>query len=103
MKKNRFKSWLVRVLRKWLNKLEPEKTFRVEHINVPVVTLNATFAWPKGRQISEDRINEILARELSEEVIKHADIAWCEKIDMSTFEEQVVFKATIRVAADRRG
>ena len=101
--KKKIKSWLIRTLRKWLNKLEPEKTFRVEHINVPIATLNASFTWPKNRQISEDRINEILARELSEEVIKYADIEMCEKIDMSAFEEYVVFRATVRVAGNKRG
>ena len=104
-KKNRFKSWLAKKLRKWANKFEPEyaNTFKVEHVEVPVVTLNASFTWPKGKQISEDRINEILARELSEEVIKYADIQYCEKVDMSIFEEYMVFRATVRVAADKRG
>lgn len=88
-KKNSFKSWLAQKFHKWANKLEPEytNTFKVEHINVPIATLNASFTWPKNKQISEDRINEILAREISEEVIKYADIEMCEKIDMSVFEE----------------
>ena len=103
MKKNRCKSWLIRVLRKWLNKLEPEKTFKVEHINVPVVTVNASFTWPKGKQISEDRINEVLANQLSEEIIKYANIEYCEKVDMSIWGEQIVYRATVRVAADKRG
>lgn len=103
MKKNRFKSWLIKVLRKWLNKLESEKTFKVEHINVPVVTVNASFTWPKGKQISEDRINEVLANQLSEEIIKYANIEYCEKVDMSIWEEQIIYRATVRVAADKRG
>jgi hypothetical protein len=100
--KKKIKSWLIRTLHKWLNKLEPEKTFRVEHINVPISTLNASFIWPKNKQISEDRINEILARDLAEEVIKYADIEMCEKIDMSVLEEYVVFRATVKVAGERR-
>lgn len=104
MKKNKLKSWLIKVLRKWLNKLEPGyNTLKIEHTYVPLATVNASFTWPKGKQISEDRINEILARELSEEVIKYADIAYCEKVDMSVFEEYMVFRATVRVAADKRG
>ena len=104
MKKNRFKSWLIKVLRNWLAKLEPyHNVVKVEHVHVPLVTVNASFTWPKGKQISEDRINEILARELSEEVIKYADIEYCDKVDLSVFEEYVVFRATVRVAADKRG
>ena len=101
-KKRKFKSWLARKLRKWADKLNPELTYKVEHINVPVATLSASFTWPKNKQISEDRINEILARELSEEVIKYANIERCEKIDMSVFEEYVMFRATVRVAGERR-
>ena len=104
MKKNRFKSWLIKVLRNWLAKLEPyHNVVRVEHTHVPLVTVNASFTWPKGKQISEDRINEILAKELSEEVIKYADIEYCEKVDVSVFEEYMVFRAKVRVAADKRG
>lgn len=102
--KKKFKSWLIRKLHKWLNKLEPGyNTLKIEHTYVPLATVNASFTWPKGKQISEDRINEILARELSEEVIKYADISYCEKVDMSAFEEYMVFRATVRVATDKRG
>lgn len=103
-KKNRFKSWLIRVLRKWLNKLEPEYNIvKVEHTTVPLLTLDASVATSKHRPLPEDRINEILAKQLSEEVIKYADIEQCEKIDMNVFDEQIIYRATIRVAADKRG
>ena len=103
MKKNKFKSWLIKVLRKWLNKLEPEKTFRVEHTYVPLATVNASFTMPKCRPLKEEQVNEILAKQLSEEVIKYADIKYCEKVDMSMWEDQIVYRATVRVAADKRG
>ena len=103
-KKNRFKSWLIKVLRKWLAKLEPyHNVVKVEHVHVPLVTLETSFAWPKEKQMSTERIYEILARDLSKEVIKYADIKYCEKIDMSVFDEQIVYRATVRVAADKRG
>ena len=104
MKKNRFKSWLIKVLRKWLSKLEPyHDVVKVEHTHVPLLTLDASVAIPKYRPMSEDRINEILAKKLSEEVIKHVDIERCEHIDMSAFDEYMIYRATVRVAADKRG
>ena len=104
MKKNRFKSWLIKVLRKWLAKLEPyHNVVKVEHTHVPLLTLDASVSIPKHRPLPEDRINEILAKQLGEEVIKYAEIEYCEKIDMSVFDEQIVYRATVRVAADKRG
>lgn len=104
MKKNRFKSWLIKVLRKWLAKLDPyHNVLKVEHVHVPLVTVNAMFAMPKYEPLKEEQINEILAKQLSEEVIKYAEIEYCEKIDMSMFDEQIIYRATVRVAADKRG
>lgn len=103
-KKNRFKSWLIKVLRNWLAKLEPyHNVVKVEHTHVPLITLDASVAMPKYSPLSEERINEILAKQLSEEVIKYANIEWCEKIDMSVFDEQIIYRATVRIAADKRG
>jgi hypothetical protein len=103
-KKNRFKSWLIKVLRNWLAKLEPyHNVVKVEHTHVPLVTIDASVAMPKHRPLPEDRINEILAKQLSEEIIKYANIEQCEKIDMSMFDEQIIYRATVRVAADKRG
>ena len=102
MKKNRFKSWLIKVLRKWLRKLEPEYGIvTVEKTTVPLVTLSSSLTMPKRRPLPEERINEILARELSEEIIKYANIEWCEKIDMSVFDEQIIYRATVRVVSDK--
>ena len=104
MKKNKFKSWLIKVLHKWLNKLEPGyNTLKIEHTYVPLVTVNASLTMPKCRTLKEEQINEILARQLSEEVIKCADIDYCEKFDINVFDEQIVYRATIRVAAAQRG
>ena len=103
-KKNRFKSWLIKVLRNWLAKLEPyHNVVKVEHTHVPLVTLDASVAMPKRMPLPEDRINEILASKLSEEIIKYAEIEYCEHIDMNMFDEQIIYRATVRVAADKRG
>ena len=103
-KKNRFKSWLIKLLRNWLAKLEPyHNVVKVEHTYVPLVTVNASFTMSKCKPLKEEHINEILAKQLSEEVIKYADIEYCEKVDMSMWEEQIVYRATVRVAADKRG
>lgn len=103
-KKSRFKSWIIKVLRKWLAKLEPyHDVVKVEHTHVPLVTIDASVAIPKSRPLAEDCMNEILARKLSEEVIKYADIKCYEKIDMSMWEEQIICRATVRIAVDKRG
>lgn len=102
--KKKFKSWLIKVLHKWLAKLEPyHNVVKVEHTHVPLITLDASVSIPKHRPLPEDRINEILAKQLGEEVIKYAEIEYCEKIDMSVFDEQLVYRATVRVAAEKRG
>ena len=102
--KKKFKSWLIKVLRSWLAKLEPyHDVVKVEHTHVPLVTVNASFTMPKCRTLKEEQINEILVKQLSEEVIKYAEIEYCEKIDMSVFDEQIIYRATVRVAADKRG
>lgn len=104
MKKNKFKSWLIRVLRNWLAKLEPyHNVVKVEHTHVPLVTVDSSFTMPKCRTLKEEQINEILAKQLGEEIIKYADIEYCEKVDMSIWEEQIIYRATVRVAADKRG
>lgn len=101
-KKNGFKSWLIRTLRKWLNKLEPEKTFRVEHVQVPLVTLNSVVTVPKD-YMSEERITEILSKKLSDDVAKYMNIDTCEHVDWDSFDRQITYRATVRVAADKRG
>ena len=104
--KKKIKSWLIKVLRNWLAKLEPyHNVVKVEHTHVPLITLDASVAIPKRRQslLDDDRIGEILAKKLGEEVLNYADIEYCEKVDMNMWEEQIVYRATVRVAADKRG
>ena len=102
--KQKIKSWLIKVLRKWLDKLEPYyDVVKVEHTYVPLVTVDAMFTISKYKPLKEEQINEILARQLSEEVIKYAEIERCEKIDMSVCDRQIVYRATVRVAPDKRG
>ena len=104
MKKNKFKSWLIKVLKNWLAKLEPyHNVVRVEHTHVPLVTLNTSVSMLRRRPLSEERINEILTRKLSEDIMKYADIQEYETIDMSTWEDQIIYRATVRVATDKRG
>lgn len=78
-------------------------TIEVKHTYVPLVTVDASFIMPKCRLLEEEQINEILAKKLGEEVIKYADIEQWDMTDMSTWENQVMHKATVRVAADKRG
>ena len=104
-KKNRFKFWLTETLHKWLNKLEPEYgVVKVEHTTVPLVTLESRVSISKrDERVFQEDIEHILAKELGKEVIKYANVDRCEKIDMSIFDEQIIYRATVKVAADKRG
>lgn len=101
-KKNRFKSWLIKTLRKWLNKLAPEENvLKIEHTAVPLITIGTNVSLSKRDRISQDDIDHILARQLGEKIIKYADVQWYEKIDGSVFDEQIIYRARVRVAADK--
>lgn len=80
-----------------------QKTVEVKHTQVPVAKVDVCVSTPKHKPLLEDRINEILAKQLGEEIIKYAEIDHCEQIDMRIFDEQIVYRATVRVAADKRG
>ena len=102
-KKNKFKSWLIRVLRNWLSKLEPyHNVVKVEHVSVPLVTVSANFTKTKYEPLTEDYINEILAKQLGKEVFKYANIETCEHFSFDSGTE-TLYRATVRVAADKRG
>lgn len=101
--KKKFKSWLIKVLRKWLAKLEPySNVVKVEHVHVPLVTLNANVTTLKHRPMPEDRINEILAKQLGEDAIRYANIDTCECFNFDS-DDIIVYRATVRVTADKRG
>lgn len=101
-KKNRFKSWLIKVLHNWLAKLEPyHNVVKVEHTHVPLVTLDASVVVLEHRPLPEDRINEILAQKLGEEIMRYADIEQCTGIEWGSFDNKITYRATIKVAADK--
>lgn len=103
MKKNRFKSWLIKVLRNWLAKLEPyHNVVKVEHTHVPLVTVEASVAVSEDGPWIRNSINEILANKLGEEMIHYANIEWCDKYD-SPLRYDRIYRAIVRVAADKRG
>lgn len=103
MKKNKFKSWLIRFLNNILNILEPERknTFKVEHVYVPLVTLNASIT-VHDKHTPYAHIEEFLAKRLGEQLIPYINIQTCEFNDFN-FDYQTTYRATIRVAADKRG
>lgn len=103
MKKNRLKSWLIKVLHKWLDKLEPyHDVVKVEHVHVPLVTVEASVAIRDDGPWLSDYIDEILAKKLGEEIIHYANIEWCDNYGSSIRCDRT-YRATVRVAADKRG
>lgn len=102
-KKNKFKSWLIRVLKNWLSKLEPyHNVVKVEHVPVPLVTVSANLTMSKHRSLPEDYINEILAKQLGEEVFKYANIETYEHCSFDS-DTETSYRVTVRVAVDKRG
>lgn len=100
-KKNGFKFWLAGILRKWANMLEPEMkedVFKVEHVYVPLVTLNANLTIPKG-VMSDERIEEILSHKIGDEISKYMRIDTSEYNDFN-FDDRITYRATVRVADD---
>ena len=103
-KKNKFKSWLIQTLRKWLSKLgSDENVVKIERVTVPLVTLEAKTLDSRIGYLPEDSINEILAQELGKQIIKYCDIQRCTMFDVSPFDTPIMYRATVRVAADKRG
>lgn len=101
--KKKLKSLLIRVLRKWLAKLEPyHNVVKVECVHVPLVSICADVVIPKYRPLPEDRINEILAKKLGEDILHYAEIETCQHYDFGE-GDQTVYRATVRVAAEKRG
>jgi hypothetical protein len=106
MKKNRFKSWLIKTLRKWLDKFEAGyNTVNVTHTIVPCITVEASVAVSKDRCpfYNDEFVRDVLAKKLGEEVINYANFDYCEKVNMEMFDKQIVYRATVRVAAEKRG
>lgn len=102
-KKNRFKSWLIKVLRKWLSKLEPGyNAVNVTYMTVPCATVEASVAVADDGPWMRDYTNEVLAKKLGEEVLRYADIQWCDKHN-GPLRCDRIYRATVRVAAERRG
>lgn len=104
MKKNKFKSWLIKVLRKWLAKLEPyHNVVKIERTTVPLVTLEANVVASKRDDISREDIDRILEKHLAEQIMQYANVQQCERIDAIMFDDEIIYKATVRVAVDKKG
>ena len=102
--KNRFKSWLIKTLRKCLNKLgADENIVKIEQVTVPLVTLEAKTSVSKIGYAPEDYINEILAQELGRQILKYCDIQRSTRFDVDILDEQIMYRATVRVVDDKRG
>ena len=103
MKKNKFKSWFIKVLRKWLKRLEPDYNIvKIERTTVPLVTLEANVVASKRDNISREDIDRILEKHLAEQIMQYANVQQCERIDAVMFDDQIIYKATIRIAVDKR-
>lgn len=95
------KKWLIKILNKILKKLQPivfdEVT--IKHSYKPLVTVTANYSLNKldANRVSEERIKEILARQLSEQIIDHMDISHT----TSFSPEQVLYRATIQIADNK--
>lgn len=95
------KKWLIKTLKKILNKLEPAalpKTV-VAFSYKSLVTLEVNYhlnEWGQKR-LSQRDIKEILARQLSEQIIDYMDVSSAKMYAFNTDEEQVHYRATVQL------
>ena len=96
------KKWLIKILKKILKKLEPTifQEVSITHSYKPLITLEENFALSKrdADRIPEEKIKEILARRLSEQIIDHMDMLVATNYDSIMFEEQIHYRAKIQIA-----
>ena len=79
-----------------------KNTVEVKHTQVPLITVDANVAVTEDGPWMEDYINEVLAKKLGEEIRQYADIQWCDK-NGSSLRFHRIYRATVRVAAEKRG
>ena len=99
------KKWLIKILKKILKKLEPTifEEVTITHSYKPLITVTANLSLNKRdtERISEENVKEILARQLSEQIIDHMDMLVATQYDSTIFEERIHYKATIQIADNR--
>lgn len=77
-------------------------TIEVKHTQVPLITVDASVAVTDDCPRMRDYVDEILAQRLGEEILKYADIQWCDNND-GPLRYDRIYRATVKVAADKRG
>lgn len=99
------KKWLIKILKKILKKLQPTvfEEVSITHSYKPLITIEENFALSKrdAERMPKERIKEILARRLSEQIIDHMDILTATSYEPIMFEEQIHYKATIQIADNK--
>lgn len=101
----KLKKWLIKILKKILKKLEPTvfEEVSITHSYKPLITVEANFSLNK-RDIERFPVGyarQILAKRLSEQIIKYADTMITTSYEPSLCEEQVNYRAKIQIADNR--
>lgn len=99
------KKWFIKILKKILKKLEPMvfEEVTIEHSYKPLITVTANYSLNEldANRVPKERIKEILARRLSEQIIDHMDMSVATYITPLSPEEIIRYKATIQIADNR--
>lgn len=99
------KKWLIKILKKILKKLQPTifEEITITHSHKPLITVTTNYSLNKldAKRIPRERIKEILAKRLSEQIVDHMDILTSVDYCSPLAEEQIHYKATIQIADNR--
>lgn len=88
----KFKHWLIRKLGGYVS--QPERTFEIKRSFKPLIRLSTAVNVRKEDEVSEERIKDILASQLGEELRDYMEITVCTSI----CEEDVeTYKAVIEI------
>ena len=101
----KLKKWLIKILKKILKRLSPNifEEVSITHTYKPLITIEANCSFDKrdADRMSQERIEEVLAKRLSQQIIDHMDISYTTIYESSLFEERVHYRAKIQIADNR--
>ena len=101
----KLKKWLVKILKNILKKLEPSifEEVIIKHSYQPLITIEANCSFDKrdADRMSEERVKEILARRLGEQITDHMGILTTISYEPFLFEEQIHYRAKIQIVDNR--
>ena len=88
----KFKHWLISKLGGYIS--QPERTFEIKHSVKPLIKLSTAVNVRKEYEASEERIKDILASQLGEELRSYMEVTVCPSIHEEGVE---TYRAVIEI------